>query len=268
MTARFALTLLTVALLPACSSTAAAPSQSPPTTTSAAAATSDVSTSAPASPASASATPAATRTPAPQADVKLARAATLRTKDLGPKWTEDTPAQDNPLGPGSCGIEPGGPYDKVGAGAARNGATAHLGKTRWYVSSAATVFPSESAARDWITIRKSPAFVECRRKQLEAPEKARNAALTVKTEATTAKEVGSDGLEVHTTYRLRFTEDSKVRDTNGVYYYDVYRFGRTVLTLQSMLVSGAKDPTGAQNTFDKDSGRALVKAYNRIMKAS
>ncbi len=213
---------------------------------------------------SASASSVSTVAAADAKTAALAKAATLRLIDFGPSFDLDSPAADVTDTAIGCGIEPGGPYSSVGAGATRSGDRVHYGSTRWSFGSLATVFPTEADAKRWIGIRTSPAFIECRRQNIEDQQKASNPNVGVR-----IVEQGppQKGIELSHSYRLTVTDNGSVRDANGTFLYNVLRVGRTVLTIQSTLVTDDKDPKNLATLTEKAVNNAFAQAYKRIVAA-
>lgn len=211
----------------------------------------------------ASTTTSTTAAPADQATIELAKKAYLTAEDLGAAWVVDTPPMQTQADT-ACDTAPDDPILALAPGAIQAGPAVHYKATKYYLGSLSIVFPTEAAATRWIEIRKSPAFVECRRAQLEADQKRADKRFTIVTRATTTDGLGQQGFEVYTRYQSRVDEGQGVRDANGTLDRYIYRLGRTVIAVTHDTVASDTDPKDLATRFNDESYRALLGAYRRV----
>jgi hypothetical protein len=209
-------------------------------------------------------TTSTTQKPADPATVDLAKKGVLMAADLGPNWVLDKGAEAGTIDRKGCGTQAASPILELGAGAFQIGPLVHYKDTKDYLSTAATTFADEAAAQRWIDIRKSPAFIECRRLELEAAEKKNDKRYSVETRQTTTDGVGTQGFEVYTTYQFRYDDTGGVRDANGTFFRFVYRVKRTVIAVSIDRVFLDSDPKDVSQAISDDSYRALSAAYARL----
>ncbi|MEJ2858253.1 MULTISPECIES: hypothetical protein [unclassified Saccharothrix] len=211
--------------------------------------------------------PSSAQTTTPTADpatTALAQAAVLTPADLGGPWTVFRPeSAAEVLAPGDCGYDSA--YAKLPLSARHVGPQLQRGEAKWYVSSAAAVFPDEAGAKEWVEIRKSGEYVECRRAALEKEQKdAGDQRLSVKTAETTGPGLGQNGYEGYVRYQLHADTGGGVQPANGSFSRHTYRVGRTVISVSVDVVSGQSDPPELADQVANEITKGLTAAYARV----
>jgi hypothetical protein len=197
------------------------------------------------------------------ATVALATAATITQADLGAGWTVfSAPKPAEPVSGTDCAAK--STFAELPLDARRLGAQLQMEGVRWYVFSAAAVFPDGAKAQSWVDTRKDAGYIDCRRIELEKEQKATDARFLVATEATTTAGLGTGGYEGYVRYQLKADIGAGPQNSNASFDRHTYRVGRTVVTVSIDILSATTDPPGLETKMSEAVTRALTNVYARI----
>lgn len=112
--------------------------------------------------------------------------------------------------------------------------------------------------------RKSPAFLECRRVELEKGRQAGDSRFSVALARTTSDGLGQNGFEAYALYQLTADVGSGPHNSNATFARHTYRVGRTVITLSIDIATENTDPPDLDTRVSNDVTRALATFYQRI----
>lgn len=205
-------------------------------------------------------TPSPSRADAATAD--LAIRATMAQADAGPQWTVYSPARESDPVP-SDGCDAGTPYARLPAGSRYTGQQLQRSGSERFVSTNASVFPDDAAAREWVEARKAPTHVECRRSRLEKEVKAADARSSIVVTETDPAGAG-DGVLEHVRYQLHVDAGSGPQRTDITYTRSTYRLGRTVVVVSIDQRPGPNDPADLEETMTTELSQALEEVFGRI----
>lgn len=199
----------------------------------------------------------------PRADASttdLATKATITLADLGDAWTVHADGRESDsVAVDDCAA--GRPAAALPAGARWTGSQFKTREARWFVYTASAVFPDEPTALEWVEVRKSAPYVECRRAEIEKGQQSADPRFSVAVAQTTTEGLGSNGFEAYVLYHLKADVDTGPRNSNATFAHHTYRVGRTVVALSIDIASDNTDPADHVTT---DVTRALTAVYQRV----